>query len=184
MEAQTTDRLAPEAWVDAAYAAFQEGGLAAVRVDALAKGLGITRGSFYWHFKDRRALLRAVVDRWSTLETDDLIEANESEGGEPGERLLRLLRTCASDDGRLEIGIRAWASEDDEASRRLQEIDDRRIGYMTQLTTATGVPEDLARSRSRVGYLAWLGSYTGAVPTRMEQRLSDIECLWHMMLDR
>ncbi len=182
MEQQVNARLGPDAWVNVAYEAFERGGVNAVRVDPLAKQLGITRGSFYWHFKDRRALLLAVIEKWATLATDDTIRANEAEGGPPSERLLRLLRTCASDDGRLEMSIRAWANEDAEASHRVEAIDERRIGYMTKLSVACGIAEDDAYMRSRVGYLAWLGSYTGAVPTPIDQRMADIECLWRMML--
>lgn len=184
MENGSTPRLSPETWVNAAYEAFEDGGVAAVRVDPLAKRLGVTRGSFYWHFKDRGALLRAVIERWARLQTERVIEANEAGGGEPAERLLRLLRTCASDDGRFETGVREWAKTDEAASGRVREIDRRRIDYMTALAVAAGTPEDVARSRSRVGYLAWLGSYTAAAPGDAEQRSEDIECLWRMMLDR
>ncbi|MEL6963309.1 MAG: hypothetical protein AAFO01_11165, partial [Pseudomonadota bacterium] len=65
---------------------------------------------------------------------------------------------------------------------RVEAIDERRIGYMTKLSVACGIAKDDAYMRSRVGYLAWLGSYTGAVPTPLDQRMADIECLWRMML--
>lgn len=183
MEKRTNSRLRPDIWVDAAYKAFEAGGVSAVRVDPLAKSLGITRGSFYWHFKNRKALLQAVIDRWDADKTEGAIKKNEEAGGKPSERLLRLLRTCASDDGRFEIGIRAWANEDDEARKTLELIDSRRIAYMADLAVAAGVPEDAALARARVGYLAWLGSYTGTVPTEVEQRLADMDCLWQMMLE-
>ena len=182
MERRSTERLEPGAWVDVAYEAFERGGVGAVRVDALAKRLGITRGSFYWHFKDRRALLLAVLDRWSALNTEGTIAANERAGGSPSERLRRLLRTCASDDGRSEMGIRAWAGDDPDAAERIRAIDERRIAYMATLSMACGIPEEDARARSRVGYLAWLGSYTGAVPAPVKRRIADIDCLWRMML--
>ena len=183
MENRKDPRLSPDAWVDAAYAAFEDGGVAAIRVDPLARKLGITRGSFYWHFKDRNALLRAVVDRWQATSTEQEIETNEAAGGPPAERLLRLLRSCASDDGRFEISIRAWATEDDEVGRIVRRIDTRRTDYMAQLMTEAGVAQDIARTRARVGYLAWLGLYMGAVPAGIDQRLSDMDCLWEMMLD-
>ena len=183
MDDRADPRLGPAAWVDAAYEAFEAGGVGAVRVDPLAKKLGITRGSFYWHFKDRRALLRAVIDRWDATSTGGAIEANEAAGGGPSERLLRLLRTCASDDGRFEIGIRAWANDDEEARRTLERIDGRRIAYMAGLATEAGVEGGDALARARVGYLAWLGSYMGAAPSGTEQRLADMDCLWRMMLE-
>lgn len=169
--------------MDVAYAAFEAGGVSAVRVDPLAKQLGITRGSFYWHFKDRGALLRAVIDRWDVTNTKGAIETNEAAGGKPAERLLRLLRTCASDDGRFEIGIRAWANDDEDARRTVERIDERRIAYMARLATDAGVKDGDAVSRARIGYLAWLGSYMGAVPSGTERRLADMDCLWRMMLE-
>ena len=182
MEPSEKENLDPEAWVDAAYAAFATGGVAAVRVDTLAKKLGITRGSFYWHFKNRSALLRAVIDKWAALDTDATITANEDAGGTAQERLLRLLRTCASDDGALEIGMRAWAKEDDSATQRIEQIDDQRIAYMTQLCVSCGIPEREAKRRSRVGYLAWLGFYSSSVTAPLDQRLADVECLFSMLL--
>lgn len=183
MEDREDPRLGPDAWVKAAYEAFEAGGVGAVRVDPLARKLGITRGSFYWHFKDRQALLRAVIDRWDKTSTEATIEANEAAGGAPSERLLRLLRTCASDDGRFEIGIRAWANDDEEARRTLQRIDGRRIAYMARLATEAGVEGDDALARARVGYLAWLGSYMDAVPSGTERRLADMDYLWLMLLE-
>jgi AcrR family transcriptional regulator len=182
MEKPPNPRLGPEAWIDAAYEAFEAGGVGAVRIDPLSKKLKITRGSFYWHFADRHALLRAVIDRWDATNTKGTIEANEAMGGAPSVRLLRLLRTCASDDGRFEIGIRAWANDDEEARQILERIDERRIVYMARLAAEAGVKDDDALARSRVGYLAWLGSYTCAVPSETEQRLADMDCLWKMML--
>ncbi|WP_298428848.1 TetR/AcrR family transcriptional regulator [uncultured Jannaschia sp.] len=183
MDAPPESRLGPNAWIDAAYAAFERGGVGAIRVDPLAKALGITRGSFYWHFKDRQALLRAVINRWDATNTEATIAENEAVGGAPAARLLRLLRTCATDDGRFEIGIRAWAKDDAGARSILERIDGRRIGYMARLATEAGVAEEDARIRARVGYLAWLGSYMNAVSGDQAQRLADMDGLWHMMLE-
>ena len=77
-------RLGPDAWIDAAYKLFETGGIKAVRVDPLSKTLGVTRGSFYWHFEDRDALLRAILKRWCNEQTEQVIEANEAKGGDAG----------------------------------------------------------------------------------------------------
>lgn len=182
MEKISADRLDPDAWVKAAYEMFEEGGVGAVRIDPLAKRLGITRGSFYWHFKDRAALIRAVLNRWVELETERTITANEDEGGDASERLLRLLRTCASDDGRLEVGVREWATGDKEAREIIRRMDERRVGYMAALAREAGASEHEAPSRSRLAYLAWLGSYTGIAPAPVEQRLADMDQLHRMVL--
>lgn len=177
------DRLDARAWIDAAHEAFREGGVEAVRVDPLAKRLGVTRGSFYWHFENRAALLGAVLGRWAH-ETREIVEGNEREGGAADARLLRLLRTCASDDGRLEMGVRAWAAQDDAAHRIVGQVDEERIAYVAVLLRGTGMLEADTLPSARVVYLAWLGSYTGTVPTDAEQRVADMERLWRITLGR
>ena len=182
MESLDAARLNADAWVAAAYALFEEGGVAAVRVDPLAKRLGITRGSFYWHFKNRAALLHALLDRWVERETERAIEANEAGGGTAAERLLRLLRTCASDDGRLEMGVREWAVGDARAKETVRQVDERRIAYMTELARKAGAPDSEVEARARIAHVAWLGLYTGIAPTTAEQRIADMDQLHRMML--
>lgn len=176
------ERLGPEAWIDAAYARFRGGGVDAVRVDQLAKGLGITRGSFYWHFENRDALLRSVLTRWREEDTERAIAENEAGGGGPADRLLRLLRTCGADDGRLEMGMRDWATRDAAARDEVHRIDTRRITYMTELAEKAGVPSETAGPRCRVAYLAWLGTYADATVTSRDDLRMDMDTLWRMVM--
>lgn len=182
MEASDPSRLDPDTWVSAAYEMFEEGGVSAVRIDPLAKRLGITRGSFYWHFKNRAALLRALLDRWVEQETERAIEENEQGGGTAADRLLRLLRACASEDGRLEMGMREWAVGDADARETVRRVDDRRIAYMTSLAREAGAPKNVTEARARIAYVAWLGFYTGIAPATTEQRIADVDQLHRMML--
>ena len=87
-------RLAREDWVDAAYARFSDGGIGAVSVEAVARDLGATKGSFYWHFTDRGALVDDVLTRWEELETERLIDLVE-QVGDPTDRLAKLLEVIA-----------------------------------------------------------------------------------------
>ena len=75
-------RTPRHAWVDAALRAFADGGPEAVRVEPLAKALGVTRGGFYWHFADRAALLDELLDTWERRSTDEVLERVESAGGD------------------------------------------------------------------------------------------------------
>ncbi|MFL4470057.1 TetR/AcrR family transcriptional regulator [Tateyamaria armeniaca] len=182
MEAPNSSRLDPNAWVRAAYEMFEEGGVSAVRIDPLAKKLGITRGSFYWHFENRAALLRALLDRWVEGETERVIEENERGGGTASDRLRRLLWTCATEDGRLEMGVREWAGGDENAREIVRRVDDRRIAYMADLAREAGAPNSDAKARARIAYVAWLGFYTGIAPTTTEQRIADMDQLHCMMV--
>ena len=77
-------------WIEAGLRALAAGGPDAVRIEPLAKTLGVTRGGFYWHFADRRALLDEMLDTWERATIDEVIERVEGEGGDPEARLLRL----------------------------------------------------------------------------------------------
>src|SRR5829696_6845194 len=81
--------LKAEDWVEAARAVMAEGGIEAVAVEPLARQLGVTKGSFYWHFKDRRALLEATLERWEEESTEARIAASRRIS-DPRERLIRL----------------------------------------------------------------------------------------------
>lgn len=182
MVTSNPSHLDPDAWVSAAYEIFEKGGVSAVRVDPLAKRLGITRGSFYWHFKNRAALLRALLDRWVEGETERVIEDNEQGGGTASDRLRRLLRACASEDGRLEMSVREWAVGDADARETVRCVDETRIAYMAELSREAGTPKSDAEARARIAYVAWLGLHTGIAPTTVEQRIADMDQLHRMML--
>jgi AcrR family transcriptional regulator len=92
-------RLTAEAWVAAALEALEKRGLAAVAVEPLAAELGATKGSFYWHFKDRDALVHATLERWEHDETDAVI-SQLAAIGEPGQRLEVLVRPGDHGTGR------------------------------------------------------------------------------------
>ncbi|MCR9121889.1 MAG: TetR/AcrR family transcriptional regulator [Phyllobacteriaceae bacterium] len=153
------DRLSPDDWIDAGLAALAEGGPAAVKVDVLATKIGMTRGSFYWHFKNRKALLDALVKRWARAETDDVIAEVQGLDLPAGDLLRELLARCFADDGALERAFRLWAGSDAAVAEAVGDIDRRRIGFLVDLLKDAGVPPDEADARARIVYRAWLGDY-------------------------
>jgi AcrR family transcriptional regulator len=152
--------LSREAWIEAAFAVLVERGVDAVRVQPLARALKVTRGSFYWHFSDLNDLLRALLDKWFDLSTSAVITGIESKGGAASARLLRLLETCASDDGRIELAMRNWARTDDLARKALQRVDEARTDYLRKLMLEMGLTQDVAKAMASIAYLAWLGLYS------------------------
>lgn len=175
-------RLSAEDWLDAALAAFERGGVEAVRIEPLARGLNVTRGSFYWHFADRDALLRSLLGQWEVKQTSRIIDAVEALGGSAAERLLRLLETCAGDEGRLEMALRNWASSDKQARVVIAQVDRRRTGYIATLLSEHGLPPNEAGVRSRVAYAAWLGEYMQPVMPSFDERLANMKCLHGLIL--
>src|SRR2546430_17587307 len=77
-------------WIAEGLRALAAGGPDAVRIEPLAEALGVTKGGFYWHFADRRALLDEMLDTWERTSIDEVIERIESEGGDARARLRRL----------------------------------------------------------------------------------------------
>lgn len=151
-------RLTADDWAEAALAAIGEGGLAAVAVEPIAARLGATKGSFYWHFTNRDALVDAALERWEQLHTEAVIATAEAEP-DP-ERRLRVLFAHASASSAadpLEVSLLATAAEPRVAAA-LRRVTDRRIGYVTGLFAALGFPAAEARLRGLLAYTAYLGN--------------------------
>jgi AcrR family transcriptional regulator len=150
-------QLSPKDWVDAAMAVLVDQGIDHVRVDVLAKQLGVTRGSFYWHFRDREDLLRRVLQSWSERTTAQLTERLKQARTNPLEQLQDLASLphrgrAAAKAARIEMAIRAWARRDAEAAAVLQASDAARIGYHQQVFEALGFAEAEAKARAYLLY--------------------------------
>src|SRR3954469_21311689 len=92
-------------WIEEGLRALGVGGPDAVRIEALAQALGVTKGGFYWHFGDRRALLEEMLDAWERLAVDEVIERVESEGGDSRAKLRRLFALASSSDELLTLEL-------------------------------------------------------------------------------
>src|SRR5690242_19694587 len=91
IRARARKRLTPQDWADAALAAIAEGGLAAVAVEPLAARLSTTKGSFYWHFANRDALMRAALERWEEQTTTAVIRDVTADANGPAHQLRMLI---------------------------------------------------------------------------------------------
>lgn len=152
-------RLDAQAWIQAATQVLAESGVNAVKVEPIAKRLQVTKGSFYWHFKHRRALLEAILHDWVTAETDRVIEQVEREGGDAKEKLLHLFELAVQDDGRVERAIRAWAVNDSMPVEVLETVDQRRLNYTKNLFVAVGFTPFEALIRARLVYYALVAEF-------------------------
>lgn len=151
-------RKSREAWIDAAVAALGERGVEAVRVEPLARRLGVTKGSFYWHFTDRAELLGAVLERWSVVGTDRFIEQVEAQGGDAPDRLRRLWALTSADALEPELAIRDWARRDPEVDARVRDVDDRRMAYLRSLFGARKLPRVEVEARCLLLYSLLIGN--------------------------
>lgn len=154
-------RVSREDWVRCGLAVLAEDGIDAVRVEPLATRLGVTKGSFYWHFADRAALHAAMLEAWRQRSTRDIAARVGAGTAEPRERLHRLLAlsTMGGPAERLETAIRSWASADNKAARLVAEVDKERIAFVAKLLESSGVGRSAAQLRTRMTYLMLIGSY-------------------------
>src|ERR1700683_1133784 len=134
------EKLGRDDWVRVAFGALAHGGIAAVRVEPLAARLGVTKGSFYWHFADRAALFAALLASWEEQATLAIIAAVEAAGGTAAARLFEIFRLAFTVDGRLERRLRAWAEEDATAEEVVARVDRRRLDYLEALFSEVGFP--------------------------------------------
>src|ERR1700686_5484755 len=156
-----TDQLSAKDWLDQGLRRLATSGFTALKAEPLAKALGISRGSFYWHFADIGAFHAAVLDRWQEVMAEAVIrELDRSAPG--GERLRSLLRRAytakaALEMAALEMAVRAWAVSDAAARSRVAAVDRRRLAYLEDLLAATGIGAASAVARARIFYWAYLG---------------------------
>ncbi len=149
------------AWIDAAFDALAEGGIDAVRIDPLAKRLGVTRGSFYWHFKDRETLHQAMLKEWRKRASYVIGSRIESRTSAPDERLKQTLALPNSSPrakraAAIELAIRLWAGRDANAAKAVRHIDHVRLTYYAKLFNEMGIAKADARKRAYMLYAALL----------------------------
>ncbi|MCI2399923.1 TetR/AcrR family transcriptional regulator [Aliiroseovarius subalbicans] len=177
-------------WLSAAYEVLTESGVEAVKVMPLAKRLGLTRTGFYWHFKDRDALLEAMIQRWEDRNTGNLVARCEAYAETICEAMFNLF-DCWLDndlfDARLDLAIRNWARNDKALATRLDRADATRRAAIIAMYERFGFSGDQAEVRAgtviytQIGYIsmqvsegrderiarmpAYIEVYTGKAPT-------------------
>jgi AcrR family transcriptional regulator len=150
-------RLTAQAWIDFALVTLAREGFETLKADVLARKLGVSRGSFYWHFEDIEAFHARVIQQWRQVATEAIIADVELREG-PDHRLDVLLRHAFGDGAALEVGMRAWADNNPTAAQALRQVDRQRRTYIEKLLRELGMPARLATVRTMVLYWAYLGA--------------------------
>jgi AcrR family transcriptional regulator len=174
-------------WVEAGLDALAAGGPEAVRVETLAQSLGVTKGGFYWHFTDRRALLAEMLDTWERAVTEAVIERVESEGGDARAKLRRLFALAEQflSQGLLttELTIRNWGRADEAVARRLRRIDNRRMEYMRSLFAAFCRDEAEVEARCMLAFSLFIGNHFVAAEHGSRTRTEVLQLTLAHLLD-
>ena len=151
-----SDQLSAKDWLDQGLKTLAGQGFTALKAEPLSKAMGVSRGSFYWHFADIGAYRAAILKHWRDVAAEQII-ANVDAGSKDDNPLALLLRRVFGERLTLEKAVRTWASVDATARAAVQAIDRRRLGYVESLLTKSGLPADTARARAQILYWAFLG---------------------------
>lgn len=186
-------RGSEELWLNAAYEMLRENGIEAVKVMPLAKKLGLTRTSFYWHFADRDTLLEAMIKRWEQKNTGNLIKQTTSFAETITEAMLNVFDCWLDEnlfDARMDLSIRNWARNNEALQIRLDLADTKRGDALFDMFKRYGYDDAQAQARSmtviytQIGYISmeidenqtervakmpdYISVFTGKLPSKPE----------------
>jgi len=167
-----TPKLARDDWLEVALAAMLARGVTGVRVERLARALGVTKGSFYWHFKDRQDLLAQLLAYWCEELSQSVEREAERLSGSPEDRLLGLLDAIIRRNlNRYDRAVRAWATFDPIVAAAVRRVDEERLDCVRNLFLEMGFSKAEAELRSRFSYYYVVGEQTTGIDADAEARL-------------
>ena len=170
-------RGSAEVWREAAQAALVEGGIDAVKIQPLAAQLQLSRTSFYWFFKDRQALLDALLMAWEETTTGAIVTAAEAHADTITEAVLTLIAVFLADntfDARLGFAVRSWAQQDARVMARVNAADAARLEAIRGMFDRHGFDSAEADVRARTIYLVQIGYISMQVQETLPTRLARI----------
>jgi AcrR family transcriptional regulator len=177
--ADMAERLTAQGWIDFALTTLAREGFDAIKADILARKLGVSRGSFYWHFAELGTFHARVIEHWRQLATEAIIADLERYDSRE-QRLEALLRRGFGHDGLLEVRMRAWAGNNADAARVVGDIDRRRRSYIERLLVDAGIAPAAAATRAQLLYWAYLGAaWSGSKLSgeRLERMVAELKLI-------
>jgi AcrR family transcriptional regulator len=171
-------------WIDEGLRALGAGGPDAVRIEPLAQALGVSKGGFYWHFANRRALLEELLDAWERRSVEEVIERVESEGGDARSRLRRLFALAAASDEllKVDLAVRDWARRQQAVADRLRRVDNRRMAYLRSLFGDFCADEEDVEARCLLVGSLWIGNHFMAADHGARSRADVLELAFTRLL--
>jgi AcrR family transcriptional regulator len=164
--------LSTDDWIRVAKSVLIREGIAAVKIDRIARESGVTRGGFYWRFKSRNHLLQVLLDDWRQTNTSPIIEALLGEGT-PAERFDRLARLWIEErdfSPDYDDAVRNWSAIDPKVAAVVRNVDNERIDAFERLYRDYGYGSDEALVRARITYYHQVGYYALGVRESAERR--------------
>jgi AcrR family transcriptional regulator len=146
-------------WIREGLRALASGGPDAVRIEPLAKELGVSRGSFYWHFANRDAFLTLMLDTWERVTTGEVAERLASESGDTTAKLRRLFSLTSPSVVQTDLAIRDWARRDEAVAERLRRIDDHRMDHLRTLFAGLSADPGEVEARCLLTFSLLIGNH-------------------------
>ncbi len=150
------DRLTKADWIRQGLRTLATDGANALKVGPMSTALKVSRGSFYWHFRDIADFRSQLLQSWQERSTDRVIRELEAQKAEPG-HLKHLLKRALGTKRGLDRAIRSWAAEDQDVAKVVASVDNRRVSYIASMLVASGVESRQAHPRAAFMYWAYLG---------------------------
>ena len=173
------DQLSREDWLNRGLKILAQNGFTALKADPMAKALGVSRGSFYWHFTDIAAFHAAILKHWREVAAEQIIADLEA-ASDHHDRLPLLLRQAFGGKLALENAVRTWATVDPAARSAVQAIDRRRLSYVESMLRASGLSPGVARARAQILYWAFVGFALSDKPLPRARQRAVLEELLRM----
>lgn len=179
----TSKKLNTQDWIQAAFRALTAGGPEAIKAEAIARQLKVSKGSFYWHFSNVDALKTEMLEHWYQGATDDIISGLESDANTPKDKLAQLVDITASDNSELyggvsvEAAIRDWGKYSTQAGSMVKKVDQHRLAYLHRQFIDYGYNDEQSKAYAGILYAGLIG-----LKTLSWQGLVDIKSDLHQLL--
>jgi AcrR family transcriptional regulator len=165
------DKLNRERWLTAGLQTLAEEGADGVRIMPIAQRLGVTKGSFYWHFKNLQEFHAAILEQWEQLYTQEAIKWLDNDQSDPATKLRTWITGAAYADFRLDRAIRSWGLVNPAVREVRARVDQDRIDYLVKLLRGIGWSKENAATLGQWTYAAWVGYATLDGPFATEKQL-------------
>ena len=175
-------RLQKDDWINCGLKSLEENGFNSLKVGPLSQMIGVSRGSFYWHFTDIAEFELQLMSAWKRRTTESVITELESDSSAQS-RLIKLVSLAMSTDLNLDKAMRSWSMEDGRANEIVGQVDEQRIVYLESLLTEIGITKKDVALRARILYWSSVGRSVVQGKAKFEFKSADIKRLIQVFLN-
>ena len=181
MAHRKTERLTREDWIRAAFELLTTAGVEGIKIVPLARQLGVTSGSFYWHFTNRRELHDALLEYWEIEMTDAAVVAAKQFEGPPGERIFHLMeQVMTTGMAQFDLAIWHWAQSDRAVQKIFKRTIDKRFAFAAWMFEQAGFDAIQAEVRGRMMVVYMMGEST-LIPDALDQRKKQLRLKYDIL---